>query len=102
MSNFSKVGETPTIEVKIVEDETIVDLATSTSKKIKIFRPDGSQIERDATFVTDGTDGKIFIVTQDGDLSMKGNYRIEAEILFPAHTNPFQTLTKILPVLPQD
>ena len=56
----------------IKEDGVAVDVSAASTKQLKFKRPDGSSFTKTATFVTDGTDGKIQYVTVDGDLNMAG------------------------------
>ena len=68
----------------VVNCTTIVQLQTSNVKNIIIVRPDGTNFTRAAIFTTDGTDGKIYILTVLGDLTMSGTYYIQAYLELPA------------------
>lgn len=60
------------------DDTTVEDLSAATSKVIYLGRPDGSLISGNASFVTDGTDGKISYLTQTSDLNLIGIYKVQA------------------------
>jgi hypothetical protein len=69
------------IRVTIFDDGEAVDLSGVTTKEIILRRPDTTTATRAADFVTDGTDGKIEIVSQAGDFDIVGIYSIQAHIV---------------------
>ena len=81
-----RVGDVSTIlEIELLEN-CVAALPTSgaTLKQIIIQRPDNTTFTRVAIFTSDGTDGKIYILTEAGDLTMSGTYYIQAYIELPA------------------
>ncbi len=49
----------------------VVDVSTAdgaNEKKLLFQKPDGTTLTKDATFTTDGTDGKIFYDTEDATI----------------------------------
>lgn len=70
----------------IKEDDVIVPVNSATTKQFIFQPPDGVSFTRDAVFTTDGTDGKIEYVTVDGDLSVGGQWRIQAYLVLSAWT----------------
>lgn len=56
----------------IMEDGSVKDVSTATVKKITFKKPDGSTAIKDAAFVTDGTDGKIYYDSEAGFLTPSG------------------------------
>lgn len=67
--------------VTINEDDLPVDISTASVKKIITKDPDGTIVEHDAAFETDGSDGKIYwITTLITDLAVTGEWEIEARI----------------------
>ena len=73
------------LEVEVLEGcTTVLTVQTATVKTIVIVRPDGTSFTRAATFSVDGTDGKIYILTAAGDLTMSGTYYIQAYLELPA------------------
>lgn len=57
-----------------------VDLRPATAKVIKILLPDGTTKDVAATFLDDGSDGKIFYTTAAIDLSEVGVYRVQGKV----------------------
>lgn len=64
----------------IKDGEDVVDLSTTSVKQILFHKPDGTILTKDATYYTDGTDGKIYYATVDGDLDLVGSWRLQAYI----------------------
>lgn len=64
----------------IMDDDVAVDISTATVKKLRFKGPNGSTKEYDATFETDGTDGKIYYVTVTDDLDEIGIWEWQAYI----------------------
>ncbi len=59
------------------EQEETMDVSAATSLLMWFQRPDGTSFERDAELVTDGTDGVIQYVTEQGDLDQSGRWRVQ-------------------------
>lgn len=62
----------------------VLDISTSSDKRIIFRKPDGSSTTVSGTFSTDGTDGKIVYTFQDGDLDVDGRWRVQAHLTFPS------------------
>lgn len=58
---------------------TSKNLSTATIQKFIINKPDGSVIVEDASFVSDGSDGKFFYITEDLDQAGIYNYQMYLE-----------------------
>ena len=56
------------LEITVMDGSSAVDISGATTKQIKLEKPGGSTVAKDGTFTTDGSDGKIYYVTQEGDL----------------------------------
>jgi len=69
-----------------INDGAVVDVSTSTSKTIKFKKPGGSVILRQASFVTNGTDGLLKYTTVVGDIDMTGRWYVQAVITLPGGT----------------
>lgn len=64
-------------------DGNIVDISSATSIKLFLSPPDNSPAsEVYAEFFTDGTDGQIYYIIQDGDLYTIGTWEIQVYIYF--------------------
>lgn len=74
------------VEITVKEDSTIVDLSGATTKQIVFMKPTGSTLTKTASFVTDGTDGKIKYATIAGDLDVHGDWKVQAILVFPSGT----------------
>ncbi len=80
-----RVGDIGThLELELQEECVVVDISSASVKNITLQRPDKTSVTRAGTFTTDGTDGKIYLATIAGDLSMEGTYYIQAYIELPA------------------
>lgn len=62
------------------QDCEIIDVSTATIKKIYLKNPEDTVLEKTAFFETDGTDGKIYYTTVDGDLDMAGRWKIQGYV----------------------
>jgi hypothetical protein len=75
------VGDIGTIfRCTIYDDTTIVNIAPATSLKIIFKLPDTTVIEKTAELYTNGSDGILQYTTISGDLSLAGNWSMQAEI----------------------
>ncbi len=55
-----------------------MDISSASTKTIIIEKPDSTIISASATFLTDGTDGKIYYRTVIGDLNQAGTYNVQS------------------------
>lgn len=72
--------------VTIYEDDAVLNISTASSKSIIIRKPDGVIITATATFLTDGSDGKIYYDSVSGDLDTPGLYKIQGAIVINSGT----------------
>ena len=68
------------------QDSSVVDLSAATTKQIKLLRPDGTSVEEDASFQTDGTDGILEYTTVSGNLSICGVWKIQWYVVLSGST----------------
>ncbi len=54
-----------------------LDLASVTSKKLKLEKKDKTTLYKDLSFTTSGSDGKVEYITAAGDLDQKGKLRAQ-------------------------
>lgn len=66
--------------VTLSDGGTAVNLSSATTKQIILLAPDGTKLTKTATFVTDGTDGKIKYATIAGDLTQEGEWKLQAHV----------------------
>lgn len=69
------------VTVQLIEEdengvESVIDVSAATSKKIYLTSPLNVTTEHNADFRTDGTDGKITMLTVAGTLSLEGVWRV--------------------------
>lgn len=70
----------------ITEDSSALDISLATTKEIIIQTPSGTSTTYTATFLTDGTDGKIYYTSVDGDLDNIGQHKIQAKVVLSGGT----------------
>ena len=70
----------------IKEDDVVVPVDSATTQQFIFQPPDGVSFTRITVFTTDGTDGKIEYVTVNGDLSVGGQWKIQAYLVLSAWT----------------
>lgn len=77
------VGDIGTvIEMTVTnQDDAVVDLSTATTKQIILKKPDGTKLTKTASFVTDGTDGKLSYTTASGDIDQSGPWQLQAYVV---------------------
>src|SRR5512146_583139 len=68
----------------VKDGSVVVNLSGATVKKIRIQRKDRTIIDVDATLLTDGTDGKLYYILTDTDVTMKGDYKAQVYLEFPS------------------
>ena len=60
----------------------ILNISSASPITIIFTKPDGTHVEKEAVFVTDGVDGKMKYVTVDGDLSASGLWQYQGRVTF--------------------
>lgn len=68
------------------QDKVVIDLSSATSKKLILESPKGIRKENDASYVTDGSDGKFKYVTQSNDLNELGVWELQFVIIKDSNT----------------
>jgi hypothetical protein len=77
------------IELTIYANTTNLpkDVSGATVKRLRFKKPGGVSFEKDATFTTDGTDGKINYVTQSSsDIDRQGTWNVQAYLVLSDFT----------------
>ena len=78
MSDEIHVGDIGTrIELTVLKDNLPLNLSTATDIDLVIGRPTAAKLTVTPTFVTDGTDGKVYYLTVINDLSEAGIYQLQ-------------------------
>lgn len=80
------------IVIRVVEDESPVDISGVNGKFIRMKPPSGATVEHTAEFVTNGTDGLMRYVTTSTDLpaGSHGQWYVQGKITY-ASGNVFYT-----------
>jgi len=99
------IGTEMQIEVQtqdpVTKECSALDISGAESQTITIRRPDGSSRTAAATFVTDGTDGLMQILSIAGDFPTAGpGYRYQGHVVFTAGTDEKSTAVQEFEVFP--
>ena len=70
----------------VVEDGAALNISTCTSKTISLQSPSGVTTSFTASFLTDGSEGKIYYDTVSGDISSAGLWKIQGLVLIGGGT----------------
>jgi len=66
------------IRVTVKENGAAFDISAATTKKIIFQKKNKEILEVDADFLTDGTDGVLQYVTSGSDVSLAGDWKLQA------------------------
>ena len=70
--------------ITITEDGKPVDISSATTKEFHFDKPNvDGKFTKDAEFKTDGTNGKIKYVSEEGVLDVPGDWKIQAHLVMP-------------------
>ena len=67
-------------------DDVIVDLQAATTKIIRLGFPDSTSKDFAASFLTDGSDGKLVYKTLDGDITKAGCHQVQGIVTIGGET----------------
>lgn len=84
MANFH-IGDIGSIlEITLMNGNSPVNLLEATKLELRLLKPRSTEyITRSVIFATDGTDGKLRYVWQDGDLDVTGRWLLSIYISSP-------------------
>lgn len=78
-------GDIGTIfEVTVYDGNSVVDVSGALTLQLIFGKPSGNTMTKNATLVTDGTDGKIQYITVNGDIDEDGYWTLQAYIRLAA------------------
>jgi len=63
-----------------------LDISAATTKRLLFKQPNGPSLTKEASFATDGLDGKLTYTTLSGDLSEAGRWFVAAYVEMPGWT----------------
>ncbi len=77
------VGDIGTVfEATITDAGVVVDISGASTKDLNFLKPDGTTtLNKNGSFTTDGTDGKLRYTTISGDLDTAGTWQIQAHVI---------------------
>jgi len=104
ITQFAQVGDIGTALIATLvqqSDGSPLDVSGASSLLIFLQRPDGTTVSKNAVPLIDGTDGRIYCLTANGDLSLSGIYQIQGKAViltetFRSELLPFQVFDNIL------
>jgi hypothetical protein len=70
--------------ITVMNGTAVLDVSNADDIYIIFQRPDGSDLTKTATLVTNGTDGNIRYTSVSGDLDQVGTWQIQARVDFGA------------------
>jgi hypothetical protein len=70
--------------ITVMNGTAVLNVSNANSISIIFQKPDGSDLIKTATLVTDGTDGNIRYTSVSGDLDQIGTWQIQAKVNFGA------------------
>jgi len=87
-ANEIHLGDVGTVFVGTVTDDTghVVDISGATTKQLTFKKPNGSKATKAATFMTNGTDGKMQYTAVDGDVDQVGGWKLQGKVVLPSGT----------------
>lgn len=78
MASEIHVGDIGTQLIMTVKDDgAIVDISGASTLSVIIKKPDGVSYTKIGNLLNDGTDGKMYYTSVDGDFNAAGNYKIQ-------------------------
>jgi hypothetical protein len=66
------------------QDGVVVDVSGASTKTFIFDKPDGTNVNKTASFGTDGTDGILTYTTVSGDLDQIGIWHHQAHVVIPS------------------
>ena len=70
--------------ITVMNGTAVLNVSNANSINIIFQKPDGSDLTKTATLVTNGTDGNIRYTSVSGDLDQVGTWQIQARVDFGA------------------
>jgi hypothetical protein len=63
-------------KLRIVQDGVAVDISSYTTRQFIFTKPDGTEVTKTATFVTNGVDGYLGYTAESGVFNVAGAWRV--------------------------
>jgi BppU N-terminal domain len=74
------------VVLTVKEDGVALNISTATNLKIFLEKPDNTVIEKAASFVTDGSDGKLKCATTANEADQSGYWQAQADFTLGSFT----------------
>ena len=87
MASEIHVGDIGTQLIMTVKDDgVVVDISSASTLNVIIKKPDGESYTKTGTLYTDGTDGKMYYTSVNGDFNAAGSYKIQGKVVLTGGT----------------
>lgn len=94
MTDYIQVGAIGLVmTLTIEEDGAVVNISSATAKTIKIRKPGGAVLTKNAAFTTNGSDGKLTYTTLADDIDKVGEYKVQAYVEMTGFTGHSSIVT---------
>lgn len=70
----------------VFDEGEILDVSNATVMNVKFIKPDGTQVTKPLTYITNGADGRVEYVVESGVLNFAGTYKWQLYFVI----NPWQ------------
>jgi len=98
-----RVGQVLPLEFTIYDQDELVLNVTGGTFVLKITDPNGAPTERPATPVSDGSDGKVTLTTDEDDFARVGTHKLQLVVTLSGVEYPSDILeVQIFPNLPDE
>lgn len=78
MASEIHVGDVGTQLIMTVKDDgAVVDISSASSLTVILKKPDGQTYTKTGILLNDGTDGKMYYTSVNGDFNAAGSYKIQ-------------------------
>jgi len=68
------------------QDGNITDISSATSLVLTFQKPNGTEVSKTGTLFSDGTDGKLYYITDSTFLDIPGLWKIQAHIIYSSNS----------------
>ena len=80
-ANEIHVGDVNTqLTVTVKDGTSTVNISSATAKYLVLKKPDGTTLQKNTSFVTDGTDGQMQYTTVSGDITSCGTWKMQGNV----------------------
>jgi hypothetical protein len=87
MASEIHVGDIGTQLIMTVKDDgEIVDISPSVNLVVILKKPNGETYSKSGQLLTNGSDGKMYYTSINGDFNVPGNYKIQGIVTLPNGT----------------